>query len=240
MIVLPYIKNGSLDEFMRDNPITDTRFTKIVCKLFGNESMITEESFGNDRSLGSCEHLHIFTRGNHQYFMVTFIRCVCWAILILSNCLTGLLQANILIDDDRRPLICDFGLSRIRHEVTRANTEIREGGKLRFLAPELLKGMTGKFRTSEASDIFSLSMTLLHLWAHQPPFAHLSNDRQAEAAIRRGERPPRPLDDLGMPSDRMESFWLLIQRMWDDEAGHRPATEEVRLQLEVIFASLPS
>jgi hypothetical protein len=149
-----------------------------------------------------------------------------------------LLQGNILINTYRKPLICDFGFSRICHEVTRTYTDIREGGKLRFLAPELLEGVIDKFRTSEASDIFSLSMTLLNLWSCQPPFAHISNDLLAAAGIRQGERPPRPADVMGIPSERMESFWLLIQQMWAHEADHRPATQKVHLQLEAIFASL--
>ena len=96
-----------------------------------------------------------------------------------------LFQGNVLIDSSKKPLICDFGLSRICHEVTRANSLIHEGGMQRFLAPELLDGPE-KFRTSEASDVFSLSMTFYHIWARQRPFAG-SNERLAANAICRGE-----------------------------------------------------
>jgi len=122
--------------------------------------------------------------------------------------------------------------------VTRTNTLIFEGGGYRFLAPELLSGPE-KFRTSEASDIFSLSMTFFHIWSHQPPFAHLSNDRSAAGAIRRGERPSRPDDDLGISSENMERFWILIRRMWDEER-YRPGTQEVHLELEDIFPGSPA
>jgi serine/threonine protein kinase len=142
-----------------------------------------------------------------------------------------------LINSDAKPLICDFGFSRIRHEVTRTNTDIREGGKHRFLAPELLEGAR-KFRTSASSDVFSLSMVYFNLWARQPPFAHLSNERAAAKAIRRGERPSRPVDDLGLPLERMELFWLLIQQMWAHEADRRPTAQDVYIQLEDIFTSL--
>jgi serine/threonine protein kinase len=149
----------------------------------------------------------------------------------------GSLQGNILIDSYKKPLICDFGFSRIRHEVTRTNTDIREGGKHRFLAPELLEGAS-KFRTSAASDVFSLSMVYLNIWARQPPFAHLSDGFLAAEAIRRRERPSRPADDLGLPSERMKLFWALIQQMWAHEADCRPAAEDVYIQLEGIFTSL--
>lgn len=41
------------------------------------------------------------------------------------------------MDASGEPIICDFGLSRIRHEVTRTRTMIHEGGRTRFLVPEL-------------------------------------------------------------------------------------------------------
>ena len=170
--------------------------------------------------------------------MAIFIWCVCLATLFRRDCDPRLLQGNVLIDSFKKPLVCDFGFSRIRHEVTRTYTNIRAGGRLRFLAPELLEGPE-KFRTTEASDIFSLSMAFFHIWSHRPPFAHLSNDWSAAAAIRRGERPSRPDDDLGISSEDMGRFWILIQRMWGEERN-RPGAQEVHLESEDIFPGSPA
>ena len=96
-----------------------------------------------------------------------------------------------MIDAFGKALLCDFGLSRIRHEVTRTHTTIREGGRMRFMAPELLSGHE-TFRTSEASDVFSLSMIFWNAWTRKLPFAEIANELRAGAVIRKGERPNKP------------------------------------------------
>lgn len=81
------------------------------------------------------------------------------------------MKNNILIDANGRAVVCDFGLSRILHEVTRSRTRIQEGGHLRFLAPELSAGEDEKFRTTTASDVYSLGMALFELLTLEPPFS---------------------------------------------------------------------
>jgi len=110
---------------------------------------------------------------------------------------------------------------------------IREGGRVRFLAPELSDG-SEEFRTSAKSDIFSLGMTFLNVWTHQRPFAEW-NDRKAEAAIRNERRPKRPAARVDLAPEMEDEFWQLIQRMWAHAAGDRPSSGYVQKRLETIF-----
>lgn len=168
---------------------------------------------------------------------------------------------NVLIDASGNALLSDFGLSRIRHEVTRTHTNIREGGRTRFMAPELLAG-DELFRTSPASDIFSLSMTFWNVWTRELPFAELLNERKVEAAIRGGQRPNCPtratnitavlmappdmeqfdehsdLDRNFLSPEIEQDFWLLLVDMWAHEASNRPSSADVLQRLETIFLSL--
>jgi len=143
---------------------------------------------------------------------------------------------NVLIGPGETPLLCDFGFSRIRHEVTRTRTTIRAGGRDRFLAPELSSD-TDEFRPSPASDIFSLALTFWNVWTGEYPFPERS-DMGAMAALRRGERPPRPRGDLDILPGTMGSFWALIQTMWGHEAAGRPTATEVLAEMEEIFGTL--
>lgn len=69
------------------------------------------------------------------------------------------IQANILIDNSGAAVLCDFGLSRVRADVTSRgglqNTE-GGGGTLHWMSPELLLG--GGLRKS--SDIYAFGMVI--------------------------------------------------------------------------------
>jgi hypothetical protein len=128
------------------------------------------------------------------------------------------------------------------------------------MAPELLAG-DELFRTSPASDIFSLSMTFWNVWTRELPFAELLNERKVEAAIRRGQRPNNPTratnftTEMALPDMEQfdeqpdlernflnpeieQDFWLLLVDMWAHEASNRPSSADVLQRLETIFHSL--
>ena len=142
-----------------------------------------------------------------------------------------------MIDYFGNALLCDFGFSRIRHEVTRTLTTIREGGRIRFLAPELLDGEEN-FRTTPASDIFSLSMAFLNIWTREAPFTELASSRKVEAAVRKGQRPEKPVVHIDLPPEMEQEFWLLLTKMWAHDPASRPPSDDMQSQLEVIFAPL--
>jgi len=141
---------------------------------------------------------------------------------------------NVLIDTFGNALLCDFGFSRIRHEITRTFSEIRVGGRVRFLAPELLAGPE-RFRTSVPSDIFSLSMIFFSTWAHAVPFAKITNEHAVEKHIRTGQRPTRPTTHVRLHPEVEENLWQLIENMWAPDPSVRPPTDNMQRRLEAIF-----
>ena len=64
---------------------------------------------------------------------------------------------NILIDEDRRARLADFGTARLAQARTRAVTE---AGTMGYMAPEQAYG-----RPRFASDVFSLALTAYEMWA---------------------------------------------------------------------------
>ncbi|KAF8302084.1 kinase-like protein, partial [Clavulina sp. PMI_390] len=141
---------------------------------------------------------------------------------------------NILLDGSGNPLLCDFGLCRIRHEVTRTRTMRQEGGRIRFLAPELSSSLEGQFRTTPASDVFSLAMTLLNVWSGEMPFAEDRSEWKVVSKVAKGVRPNRPGGMLLSPYVD-STLWALLEEMWAQKPNKRPSSDTVLLRLEGVF-----
>lgn len=116
---------------------------------------------------------------------------------------------------------------------------------MRFLAPELLDGPE-EFRTSKASDVYSLSLILYSAWAHQAPFSEYPNERSAGNAARSGLRPPYyngPVDVLQgnlFKEMILQEFWALLNSMWEHEPSERPLIQDVELWMDSLFTNVAS
>ena len=147
------------------------------------------------------------------------------------------LKNNIVVDEGGNALICDFGFSRIRHDVTRTHSKIREGGRARFLAPELLDGPQ-EFRTTTSSDVYSLLLTFFNLVTLETPFSQYARDLAAAAASQRGERPLKPDNPHFFTLDIFNSLWELLEDMWAHDPLTRPNAEWVSDRLQEILGPL--
>jgi serine/threonine protein kinase len=122
--------------------------------------------------------------------------------------------ANILLCDDHRVMVTDFGIAKIRDDPDHTTTG-QMLGTVKYLAPEQVEGTPVDGRT----DLYALGVVLYESIAGRAPF---SGDSQAATALARlhstPPRPrqirpsvPRPLDDVIMramsrqPDDRYPS-----------------------------------
>lgn len=135
-------------------------------------------------------------------------------------------------------MLCDFGFSRLLHEATRAFSTIQRG-RQRFLAPELLAiaDTDTKFRTSEATDVFSEALVLLSAWTGKLPFPDMGQDL-ASNALRKKQRPVRPNHRNEMfPLDTkpMRRLWDLVEEMWRHDPSQRPRAHDVERRTEALL-----
>ncbi|KAF8311136.1 kinase-like protein [Clavulina sp. PMI_390] len=149
---------------------------------------------------------------------------------------------NVLLDEKGHPYLCDFGLSRIRHEVTRTRTKQQAGGMARFLAPELTDTMFDKFRTTWQSDVHSLAMLSLNMWTGERPFSHIDLEWRVCEALVKGERPKRPGDTsrrVDLPRLAGDAFWKLLVEMWAQKPTERPTSLAVLKSIKKVLGEAP-
>ncbi|KAF8722364.1 Protein tyrosine kinase, partial [Rhizoctonia solani] len=134
--------------------------------------------------------------------------------------------ANVLIDRSGAPKLTDFGcasfLSPVQHFT---QTNIRPGYSVRWTAPEILQGKTG--RTKEG-DIYALGMTILEAFTTEVPFSgwpEISLYQHIVAAGRTILRAVRPLG-LFMKRRVEHSMVPLSPRLLEEIPGESEEGED--------------
>jgi serine/threonine protein kinase len=132
---------------------------------------------------------------------------------------------NILVRQDRRATLVDFGLAK-----RMTDAEITDHGQVvgtyRYMSPEQARGEG----LDRRSDLYSLGATLYELLAGRPPFAHRNQLELLEAIIYR-EPPEIGRINPGAPS----ALGRLAERLLQKNPEDRPQNAaEVALLLRVI------
>jgi eukaryotic-like serine/threonine-protein kinase len=127
---------------------------------------------------------------------------------------------NILLEENGRPKLTDFGIARALGATTATRTGSYLGTAL-YSSPEQLQGRT----VTPKSDVYSLGVTLYHAATGQPPFVG-SPIEVANQHVSREPLPPRELNDAVSPS-----LETLILDCLKKDPDSRPTAEEVRLRL---------
>ncbi|GLW89321.1 serine/threonine-protein kinase [Actinokineospora globicatena] len=121
---------------------------------------------------------------------------------------------NVLLGEDDRVKITDFGISRLAADSAVTATATVKGTPA-YLAPEVARGDTATF----ASDVFSLGATLYAAVEGAPPFGRDDNPMALLYRVSLGEfEPPQ----------RAGAMTPLLMRMLDVDPAARPTMAEVR------------
>ncbi|KAJ8521202.1 hypothetical protein ONZ45_g2067 [Pleurotus djamor] len=148
---------------------------------------------------------------------------------------SDLKAANILISDDGKVLIADFGLSRLQDQVSSKvfsnfSPDSSPAGSLRWMSPEKLRGDVEDF----PSDVYSFAMTAWEVYSGQVPFALMSNALILAKVRDNQERPERP---ALLTNDHL---WELVKLCWDADPSKRPSFKTIQSRLKHLTISVPS
>ncbi|KIJ09515.1 hypothetical protein PAXINDRAFT_17388 [Paxillus involutus ATCC 200175] len=144
-----------------------------------------------------------------------------------------LTSGNVLIDNDGKARLSDFGLSAVLGGLNGGSsfalTTCRPGA-IEWAAPELVL-TPDSVQPCPASDIFSFGCIMLQILSGQPPWGKM-NRNKIILSLDKGERAPRPAHRPIRDGD-----WDFIRRCWSS-ADVRPSIEDVVDYISPVLASL--
>jgi len=150
---------------------------------------------------------------------------------------------NVLISDDGRPLLADFGRSKF---IDHRGFTTAFSGSARYLAPELVNDGVDVDDTDAAyeelekqddampnltkeTDVYAFSMVTLEILTGEEPFSYIRQDRVVIAFVQRGTQPDR---QRCLPTTFTDPMWALLSDCWKTAREERPVMSSVIQRLE--------
>ncbi|KAJ3756534.1 kinase-like domain-containing protein, partial [Lentinula raphanica] len=135
--------------------------------------------------------------------------------------------ANILVSDDRRCCLADFGLSVLDTQSINLTHTATVQGSLRWLAPEFISPIPNPRATQgrlTSRDMYAFGCTVFEIFTESPPFAHYTLDISVAIDVLNGVRPSLPVDIIPNKSIS-NSIRGLLALCWSERISRRPNAE---------------
>jgi len=127
---------------------------------------------------------------------------------------------NVLLDNNLRAKLTDFGLSKVKTETTSASkVGNKTVGSVMWMAPELFNRKTRKH--TKMSDIYAMGITFWEIASRKIPYEDADGNQQLVMKwIEEGEKEI-------IPEDCPSNYASLFQQCWDGDANKRPELSKV-------------
>ncbi|KAG6329138.1 hypothetical protein ID866_9950 [Astraeus odoratus] len=137
---------------------------------------------------------------------------------------------NVMVSDERRALLGDFGFSTLNKSTFSMTTKSPHGGSFPWMAPELMDDYT----SSSEGDVWAFGMTVLELFTRQRPFHECVNPTAVTVRVLRGPLPDRPTE--ASTCCRMTNeWWELCSSCWNRNPSSRPQIANIEKRIKGIL-----
>ncbi|KAJ7925581.1 kinase-like domain-containing protein [Mycena leptocephala] len=150
----------------------------------------------------------------------------------LKICHGDLKGINVLVEGSGRALLCDFGLSRLKADITSRTRVPAVSGSRNWMAPEILLGSLPRI----PSDIYAFGMTLYELYTDEIPMSTVPIGDFIELVFKLGVRPDRPDEDEGRQMS--DDIWALAERCWVKDPKARPTATQIHDTINIILGDI--
>ncbi len=120
--------------------------------------------------------------------------------------------ANIILANDKRVRIADFGIARVEGSQLTQHGEVL--GTPAYMSPEQIRGQ----ELSVSSDLFSLAVCAYEMLSGHRPFVGKTQPELLEALVYSPPAEPKELRALGIPS---RDFMFVFERALAKDPSHR-------------------
>ncbi|KAJ7142918.1 kinase-like domain-containing protein [Mycena epipterygia] len=144
---------------------------------------------------------------------------------------------NVLVDNSERAVLCDFGLARVKADITSRSNQEGENqvlGSRNWMAPELLVGSAVR----PASDVYAFGMTIYELYTDENPMSQVAYWDFLEVVFRLGARPDRP-EPFNFPK-LTDSIWSLAETCWINDPKSRPTARHIHDMITNLISIIPT
>ncbi|KAH9931005.1 kinase-like domain-containing protein [Fomitopsis serialis] len=181
-------------------------------------------------------HIIKFLGNNPNASRPPLIADVACGLEFLHSDLVGIVHgdlkgANVLVDEQGRACLSDFGLSTTLYNCDTLNTVSQHTGfrsTIRWMPPELHDPEMFRLNSatpSKASDIYSYAMVMWEIFTGKVPYEDVNYDGAVIRKVMSGERPQRPVEVS-------DAIWSIMEDCWKQDYRKRPPIWEVRIRLE--------
>lgn len=217
--VSPYEKNGSLVEFLKRIAMyppygrADIGLGLIVANLPNSRS---RGSFGK-----GCGK--VLKEGDIYRIMQEISKGMEY--LHRRGVLHGDLKAsNVLVDDDCRCVISDFGQSEMKSEASRISGIQFRGGTLRWQSPELMGGLS---TLTPAIDVYAYAISCIEILSMgEMPWPLMDDDAVRFFVLKENSRPVIP------PDFTSPALCELLRLCWHSDPNARPSFSTIIAALQ--------